>query len=129
MVPTPQRSILVVDDDQDVCRMFALALAKLGHVTIADDGEHALRLVRAHKYDAIVLDLHMPQVDGFVILAETAASGNPNRETPVYIASADTSEDARVEALSARAVFFLGKPVSLKTMVALIESQFVHKTE
>lgn len=121
--PEHRRAILVVDDDPDVCRMFAIALGPLGDVVVADGGAAGLALVRGRRFDAIVLDLHMPHVDGFVVLAELAKNENPNRRTPVYVASADTSEDARVEALRSRAVFFLGKPVSLKMMTATIGNQ------
>ena len=58
-------SILVVDDDADICRNLSDILSDLGyHVATAHDGPSALELVRKNTYDVALLDLKMPGMDG-----------------------------------------------------------------
>jgi CheY-like chemotaxis protein len=115
-------SILIVDDDPTIRTMFARALKALGEVEQASNGADALRMLSAKKFAVVLLDLHMPVIDGFVILHTLANKPGPNRETPVYIVTADTSDQARIRALRRHAVFFLTKPVPIVTLVALVDS-------
>jgi CheY-like chemotaxis protein len=112
-------SLLVVDDDPSIRMMFARALASLGEIEQAAGGMEALRLLAAKKYDLVLMDLHMPGIDGFAVLQALSAKPGPNRETPVYVVSADTSDQARAVALK-RAVFFLNKPVQLSLLLTLL---------
>lgn len=115
-------SLLIVDDDPTIRTMFARALQKLGEIEQAANGAEALRMLGAKKYALVILDLHMPVMDGFVVLQTLAAKPGLNKETPVYVVTADTSEQARIRALKRHAVFFLTKPVPLATLAALVES-------
>jgi CheY-like chemotaxis protein len=115
-------AILIVDDDPTIRMMFARALGSLGEVEQAGNGAEALRLLGAKRYGIILLDLHMPVIDGFVILHTLASKPGPNRETSVYVITADVSEQARVRALRRHAVFLLTKPVPIATLVALVDS-------
>ena len=102
--------------------MFARVLAGLGAVQQAADGGEALRLLSGTKYGAVLLDLHMPMIDGFMVLQALSTKPGPNRDTPVLVVTADLSESARVRALGHHAVFLLTKPVSLSTMKALVQT-------
>jgi DNA-binding response OmpR family regulator len=115
-------SLLLVDDDPNIRAMFARSLQAHGEIDQAGGGGDALRLLGSKRYDIIMLDLHMPVIDGWVVLQMLANRPGPNRDTPVFIITADTSDRARVEALRRKAVFFLTKPVHLATLTALIES-------
>jgi CheY-like chemotaxis protein len=115
-------SILIVDDDPTIRAMFSRALQSLGEVDQAPGGADALRMLAGHKYDVVLLDLHMPVIDGSVILQTLANRPGPNRETPIYIVTADTSEHARVKTLRNHAVFFLTKPVPIPTLIALVDA-------
>lgn len=115
-------SILIVDDDPTIRGMFARALKSLGDVEQAESGSDALRLLAAKKYSVVLLDLHMPVVDGFVVLQTLATKQGPNGDTPVYLITADTSDEARIRALRRHAVFFLTKPVPIVTLVSLVDS-------
>jgi two-component system chemotaxis response regulator CheY len=117
------KSILVVDDDPSALKLFASALGAIASVTTADSGQTALQLLETQLYDALILDLHMPQVDGHAVLE---ALGNPNAKnhhTPVYVATADDSTEARVKAMRWRGVFFVTKPVSMRMLVSLVSAQ------
>jgi len=114
--------ILIVDDDPTIRAMFARALTPLGDVEQAANGAEALRLLGAKKFGVVLLDLHMPVVDGFVILRTLAGKPGPNRDTPVYVVTADVSDQARIRALRRHAVFLLTKPVPIATLTALVDS-------
>ena len=115
-------SILIVDDDVTIRGMFARAMKTLGDVEQAGNGAEALRMLASKKYSIVLLDLHMPVVDGFVILHTLSTMPGPNRDTPVYVLTADVSEQARVRALQRHAVSFLTKPVPIGTLMALVEA-------
>src|SRR5580693_739302 len=110
-------ALLVVDDDPTIRAMFARALQALGDVDTAAHGGEALRMLGAKRYDVVLLDLHMPVMDGFIVLHTLA-----NRTTPIYVVTADASEQARVRALRRHAVFLLTKPVPIATLTALVGS-------
>jgi CheY-like chemotaxis protein len=114
--------ILVVDDDPTIRSMFARALQALGDVDTAAHGGEALRMLGAKRYDVVLLDLHMPVMDGFIVLHTLANRPGPNRTTPIYVVTADASEQARVRALRRHAVFLLTKPVPIATLTALVGS-------
>src|SRR6185295_20378908 len=115
-------AILIVDDDPTIRSMFARALKSLGEVELASNGAEALRMLAVRKYDVVLLDLHMPVIDGFAILHTLANKPGANRDTPVYVVTADMSDQARIRALRRHAVFFLTKPVPIVTLVALVDS-------
>jgi CheY-like chemotaxis protein len=114
--------ILIVDDDPTIRAMFARALKPLGDVETAANGGEALRLLGAKRYGVVLLDLHMPMIDGFVLLHTLSSKGGPNRDTAIFVITADTSEQARLKALRRHAVFLLTKPVPLATLTALVQS-------
>jgi DNA-binding response OmpR family regulator len=118
------KSILVVDDDPSTLKLFAAALGTIGRVTTATGGRDAIELLKENVYDALILDLHMPNVDGNAVLDQLGDPSSKNHLTPVYMATADDSTDARVTAMRRRGVFFVTKPVSLKMLVGLISAQF-----
>jgi CheY-like chemotaxis protein len=114
--------LLVVDDDPDIRAMFGLTLRSLGDVEEAAGGQQALRLLYAQEYDVILLDLHMPVIGGFSILETLTSKPGPNRDTPIFLITADVSDQARVQALRRHAVFLLTKPVHIGTLLSLVRS-------
>lgn len=114
--------ILIVDDDPTIRAMFARALSGVAEPDVASNGGEALRMLNAKKYALILLDLHMPVIDGFLVLQTLAAKPGLNKDTPIYIVTADTSEQARIRALKRNAVFILTKPVPIATLTALVDS-------
>jgi CheY-like chemotaxis protein len=115
-------TILIIDDDATIRTMFARALSKLGETETAASGADAIKLLAARKYAVILLDLHMPLVDGFAILQTLSSKPGPNKDTPIFVITADTSDQARVRALRQHALFLLTKPVPIGTLTALVES-------
>lgn len=120
---TPSMStLLVVDDDAAIRTMYSRSLASLGTVEQAEGGRQALQMLGANRYEAIVLDLHMPGIDGFTVLEMIAKDDHVNRDTPVFVVTGDTSEQVRVRALKLRSLFLMTKPVPLVMLKSIIES-------
>jgi adenylate cyclase len=80
-------SILVVDDNETNRDLLAHHLERQGHaVTLAQDGRQALEMVGAHPYDLVLLDIMMPEVNGYEVLQRL--KGNPDwRDIPVIMIS------------------------------------------
>jgi CheY-like chemotaxis protein len=101
--------------------MFARALKAFGEVETAANGMEAMQQLANRKFAVVLLDLHMPVVDGFMLLHSLANKAGPNRDTPIYVVTADNSEQARLRALKHRALFLLTKPVPLALLVGLVK--------
>ena len=82
--------ILIVDDEPNNRRVLEQALTAFGHVTAtAADGPAALKLLAAARFDAVLLDLHMPQLSGLDVLRRLRTGPGPNREVPAVCVTAD----------------------------------------
>jgi len=115
-----KRRILVVDDEDNLRTMLVAALKFEGYdVTAAADGREGLRSVKESKPDLIVLDVMMPELDGFGMLKRLRESGD--RTPVVFLTARDTSADA-VAGLGLGADDYLSKPFSLEELVARVEA-------
>ncbi|HKU39925.1 MAG TPA: sigma-54 dependent transcriptional regulator [Polyangiales bacterium] len=109
-LPARGPRVLVVDDDPQLARALAKALRYLGFdVTIADGGQSALGYLNAHRFDALVLDLRMPDMDGIDVLRHAASHPNFPR---TILHSAYLDVPTTVEAMRAGATEVLQKPLS-----------------
>lgn len=115
-----KRRILVVDDEDNLRTMLVAALKFEGYdVVAAADGREGLRSVKESKPDLIVLDVMMPELDGFGMLKRLRESGD--RTPVVFLTAKDTSADA-VAGLGLGADDYLAKPFSLEELVARVEA-------
>lgn len=115
-------TFLVVDDDPSIRTMFARSLAGLGEVDQAEGGKQAILRLAAQRYEAVLLDLHMPGTDGFAVLEALAKEDAINRDTPVFVVTGDNTEQSRLRALKLRSLLLLTKPVPLAMLKSLIET-------
>ncbi|MEZ4294163.1 MAG: response regulator [Polyangiaceae bacterium] len=115
-------TFLVVDDDPSIRAMFGRAITEMGEVDQAEGGRQALLLLASKRYDAILLDLHMPGVDGFAVLEALGKEDHLNRDTTVFVVTGDTTEQARLRALKLRSLLVLTKPVPLQMIRSLIDT-------
>jgi two-component system response regulator MprA len=112
--------VLVVDDEPDVRQAVEQALELEGHrVTTAVDGLDALRRLRGGQFEAIVLDVLMPNVDGFEVCRRLRAAGN---RTPVLILTARDSEEDTIHGLDLGADDYLVKPFALGELLARVRA-------
>ena len=118
--------ILVVDDDEDLRVLARRALVRAGHVVLeAESGEEGLRLVEIHKPQLILLDLNMPDMDGFAVLKELRAS-EAGRTLPVIVLTALGDEESARTSFQAGATDFLAKPFTPPQLDARVRACFAH---
>lgn len=113
--------VLVIDDEPDVLMLCRVNLEHAGHdVLVAESGEAGLELAMAERPDLIVLDLMMPNMDGFEVLEELAGAA-VTRDVPVLILTARTRMDDKVRGWRAGADAYLTKPFTPATLVTDVE--------
>lgn len=114
-------TILSVDDEHDVTDLVKFHLTRIGHEVItAASGREALDIVRAHPPDLIILDLMLPDIDGFGV-CEILRRQPATATIPIIILSAWATTDARLLGLELGALDYLTKPFSPKEMVVRVE--------
>ena len=102
---------LLADDTPMIRKLIEIHLKKFGfEVSTAANGTEALKHLDNSKFDIIMLDLMMPEIDGFEVLRHIRSQG-PNRGTPVIILTAFGDVNNVVKATSLGASDFLVKPV------------------
>ena len=108
-----QMKILVVDDDRMTVTLLEQLLRKHGYSRVKGitDSHSAVETCLAFDPDLVLLDLIMPDVDGFAVL-EALRSDAPEAFLPIVVLTADTLEQSKARALEAGATDFLVKPVS-----------------
>jgi two-component system, OmpR family, KDP operon response regulator KdpE len=110
-------TILIVEDDRKMMRVFAASLETEGYrVFNADTGQRALEEVRTRNPDLILLDLGLPDVDGLNLVPQIRA----NTTAPIVVVSAREQEADKVKALDAGANDYLTKPFSVPELLARI---------
>lgn len=108
--------VLVIEDEARVRSFVERGLREAGYaVDGAADGEEGRGLALIHHYDAIVLDLMLPRLDGLQVLQALREAG---RTTPVLILSARDEVDDRVGGLDAGADDYLPKPFAFAELLA-----------
>ena len=123
---------LIVDDEVSNVRLLerALAFAKSGPVFSTTDARKALELFHETQPDIVLLDLHMPHVDGFELIAKIKAALPAGAYLPILVLTADVTPEIRQHALSRGAQDFLTKPLDPQEVLLrignLLETRFLH---
>ena len=113
--------ILLVDDNAEVRVSVKEVLTEIGYVCdVADGGKVALQKLATHSYDAVLLDISMPGMDGFEVAAAVRATPGSNQHLPIVALSAYSPETATAEQ---RAPFsaHVAKPVRMDTLRNIME--------
>ena len=119
--------ILVVEDDKKIASFVVNGFKQNGFaVDHARDGEEALALLRTTPYDAAVLDIMLPQMDGLSVLQEIRRAGI---KTPVIVLSAKASVDDRVRGLQAGGDDYLTKPFAFSELLARAQALLRRTTQ
>jgi len=127
--PEGELSILVAEDNDINALLVRAALEKAGHrVEVVSNGEAAVRAVTveavSRPYDVVLMDLHMPQMDGIDAIAHIRkheeAKGTP--PVPILVLSADSQEKTRHGVIAHGASGFLTKPVDPQGLVDAVRS-------
>jgi putative two-component system response regulator len=113
--------VLIVDDDADHAEILAGLLRRRGYgIAVALSGERAVALARLLRPDLILLDLYMPEVDGFSTAAHL--HGDPEtRDVPIVFLSACGEPATVTRAIEAGALEYLAKPFHAAELIACVE--------
>ena len=112
--------ILLAEDERSLSRAVIALLERNNYSADAVyDGEEALAYLEAGNYDALILDLMMPKVDGMTVLRRLWEAGNP---IPVLILTANSEVDDKVLGLDTGANDYLTKPFSTQELMARIRA-------
>jgi DNA-binding response OmpR family regulator len=113
--------VLVIEDYSPLRNAVAGSLKESGYaVDTSGTGDEGLWYAKNHSYDAIILDLMLPHVDGLTILKSLRELG---QDVPVIVTSARDSLEDRIEGLDAGADDYLVKPFVLKELLARVRAQ------
>ncbi len=116
----PTKRVLIVEDDLHIAELLRLHLRDEGYaVTHAGDGHAGLAELERGSWDALVLDLMLPGIDGLEICRRARAMA---RYTPIIIISARSSEVHRILGLELGADDYLAKPFSVLELVARVKA-------
>lgn len=125
--PAEQSFLLVVDDDPDNRDMLARRLQRAGYkVALAETGRQALDLVRGAKFDLVLLDLIMPDLDGLQVLQEMKADP-ALRHLPVIMLSALDDEQGIARCIEVGASDYVAKPFNPVFLRARINAELERK--
>lgn len=116
------KKIVIAEDDDAIAHMVNMSLGDAGFLCLrARDGEEALRLVKAHDPDLLVLDVMMPRVDGLEVARRLKADVMWSR-TPILMLTALATTDDQVAGLEAGADSYMAKPFDLREMSARVKA-------
>ena len=116
------KKLLIVEDDENIAELLQLHLREEGYEIVhAADGTLGLELLKQSGWDALILDLMLPGVDGLEICRHARTM---TRYTPIVMISARSSETHRVLGLELGADDYLAKPFSMLELVARVKALF-----
>ncbi len=107
------KKVLVVDDSAIGREIVTRVLGAKYEVIKAASGEEALRKIAETSPDLVILDLLMPEMDGFAVLSRLKETGNC---VPVFVLSADIQKSTRSRVIELGAVDLINKPVDPETL-------------
>jgi len=115
MAEDDQATVLVVDDTESNIDIVVEALGEHYEVSVALDGESALEIVEDEVPDLILLDIMMPDMDGYEVCRRLKAA-EKTRSIPVVFLSAITGDEERQKGIDLGAVEYLTKPIDPKAL-------------
>jgi DNA-binding response OmpR family regulator len=112
--------ILVIEDDPRMLELLRKGLWEHGHLVVtASDGREGLQLGNDHEFDIIILDIGLPDLDGYQVAARMRAN---RRRAPMLMLTARDLEDDIIRGLDLGADGYMTKPFSFRELLARIDS-------
>lgn len=123
-----RKNILIIDDEKGFCELIKDNLEMRGPYTVnmAHNGEDGLWMARKLKPDLILLDIRMPQMNGFQVL-EGLKKEMETVEIPVVMLSALDDEESKIKSAQLYDEMYLTKPVKMPELQTKIEEVLVRK--
>jgi CheY-like chemotaxis protein len=118
----PKRRILVAEDNAVNRKFVGILLDRMGYdATFCENGQLALECLQQDEFDLVLMDVHMPVMDGLAATRAIRALESPYNSIPIIALTADAMNDAEEEAIAAGVNFFVTKPVQLARLQEAIE--------
>lgn len=118
--PTPEARLLVVEDEPNIRELLATSLRYAGfEVHTAPDGASAIEMAQREQPDLLVLDVMLPDMDGFTVTRRLREDG---RHMPIVFVTARDSVDDKVKGLTVGGDDYVTKPFSLEEVIARIRA-------
>ena len=115
-------AILVVDDDRNILKLEQAILSKQGYdVTLAQGGKECLALLSERDFDLVLLDVMMPDVDGFTVCRKIREDARFN-DMPVIFLTAKTGGEALGEGFDAGGVMYISKPFTASKLLEMVRT-------
>ena len=109
--------VLLAEDNESNQLVEVLLLEQRGfRVDVAGNGRVALELCRQRRYEAVFMDSHMPELDGYETAAELRRREGPNRHTPIIAITASSMSGDRERCLAAGMDDYVAKPISVSAL-------------
>src|SRR5512138_1399694 len=125
--PSIRGRLLVIDDNKVNRLLLARSLEQQGHnITLAESGRKGLELLRIHNFDLVLLDIQMPEMDGYQVLSQIM-SDIQLRSIPVIVTSAVEELDSVAKCIEMGAEDYLTKPLNAILLRARINSSLEKK--
>ena len=116
------KTILVVDDDENILNLEKTILEQKGFaVTTASGGPEALALLETGTFDLILLDVMMPEIDGFEV-CRRIKEDERLKEIPVIFLTAKGGGDALAEGFESGAVMYINKPFTANKLLTIVNT-------
>ncbi len=115
------KTVLIVDDSMSIRETVKLSLQMAGYAAaVAENGERALLMARQTRFDLVVTDLNMPQMDGISLISQLR--GIPEyRFTPILMLTTESQEEKKMAGKKAGATGWIVKPVDPAKFLAVIK--------
>ncbi|MCV0411573.1 response regulator [Nitrosarchaeum sp.] len=114
-------NILIIDDNEQITKMLTTFLGLKNHkCTVANDGKQGLALIQENHYDVVLLDLAMPEFDGYAVI-ESLESKNLLKNNKIIVFTASTITQEGLDALVDRGVSsYILKPIDIDLLLSKI---------
>ena len=115
-------SLLVVDDNETNRDLLGRRLEREGHtVALAESGHQALEMIQTHSFDLVLLDIRMPEMDGYRV-CEHLKADEGTRDIPIIFISALGEIQDKIQAFTVGGVDYITKPFQFKEVLARVET-------
>ena len=117
----PRDKILVADDEQSMREFLDIMLKKEGYkVSLAPNGEEVVKLVEKDLFDLILMDINMPDMDGYTLTAKIKKM-DKYKNIPIVAVTANVMRGDREKSLEAGCDGYIQKPIDIDTLAQQIE--------
>jgi DNA-binding response OmpR family regulator len=116
------KRILVVDDDENILSLERTILEQKGfEVTTAGGGAEALEIIGQNDFDLVLLDVMMPEIDGFTVCRRIKEEPR-TKETPVIFLTAKGGGEALAEGFESGAIMYINKPFTANKLLTIVNT-------